>query len=344
MIAGARPVVLCTAVGIPALGPSGASAHLRGVARALRAPIIAASRSDARGEQDEADLSVLVPAVLPGWPTFGARYRELNEIRVARTVVGLCRAQRPTLVWERHALYSVTGTLLPADIPRVLEVNAPLARERRMFESLTFPWLGGATEAMALRSASRVVTVSSWLVDWARSEGANDVRHVPNGVQPHLGDREGTRRRLGLDGQLVLGFLGSMKPWHGVERLPELLDAIPEAVGLCVGDGPIKISHPRLRCVGQVPEREVADYVAAMDIGLAPYGPDAPPWFCPLKILAYRAQGTPVVASDIGDCRLLTGEGGTCGPELVDAIRCWAGRRAAVNVRSWDDVVREALA
>lgn len=344
MIAGARPVVLCTAAGIPALGPSGASAHLRGVARALRAPIVAACRSDSRGEQDEPGTSVLAPDALPGWPTWALRYRELNEIRVARLVVGLCREQRPTLIWERHALYSVTGSLLSADIPRILEVNAPLVRERRMFESLTFPWLGGATEAIALESASRVVTVSTWLADWARSEGARDVRHVPNGVEPHVGDREGTRRRLGLDGQLVLGFLGSMKPWHGVERLPELLDAIPDAVGLCVGDGPVKITHPRLRCVGQVPEREVADYVAAMDIGLAPYRADAPPWFCPLKILAYRAQGTPVVASDIGDCTLMTGDGGTCGPELIGAIEHWRGRRATVNVRSWSDVVHEALA
>ncbi len=343
MTPGVRPVVLCPATGIPALGPSGASAHLRGVARALRAPIVAARRSDTRGEQDAVGIDVIEPVALPRpWPAALHRYRELAEVRVARVVAEAARDLHPTLVWERHTLYGQSHRYLQ-DIPRILEVNAPLARERAELESLTFPWLARASERAALRNAPRVITVSAWLADWARSEGATDVRHVPNGAEPHVGDRAGTRRRLGLEGTFVLGFLGSMKPWHGVERLPALLDAFPDALGLCVGDGPVRITHPRLRCVGQVPERDVADLVAAMDIGLAPYRPDAPPWFCPLKILAYRAQGTPVVASDVGDCRTLTGEGGTVGPELEDAIRHWRGRRAEVSVRSWAQVVREAL-
>jgi glycosyltransferase involved in cell wall biosynthesis len=158
-----------------------------------------------------------------------------------------------------------------------------------------------------------------------------------------VGDRDGTRRALGLDGEFVVGFLGSMKPWHGVERLPALLDAIPDAVGLVVGDGPVRITHPRIVHAGQVDEARVADLVAAMDVGLAPYGADAPPWFCPLKILAYRAQGTPVVAADIGDCRLLVGDAGTVGEDLVDAVRAWRGRRTVPWVRGWDAVVAEGL-
>lgn len=344
MIPGPRPLVLCAAPGIPALGPSGASAHLRGVARALGAPILCARRSDARGEHDGDGLTVLTPRTEPVWPRVLDRFRELNELRFSRALVQPAIDYCPTLLWQRHTLYSDAGLRIHQEgVPWVLEVNAPLTLERSRFESLTLPWVASLYEDEALHAAPRVVTVSAWLADWARSRGARDVRHVPNGMTPQVGDREGTRRRLGIDGKFVLGFLGSMKPWHGIERLPTLLDHFPDAVGLCVGEGPVKVEHPRLLNVGQVPEAAVADHVAAMDIGLAPYRPDAPPWFCPLKILAYRAQGTPVVASAIGDCALLTGDGGYCGPDLEDGIRAWRGKRAANSVRTWADVVREAL-
>lgn len=179
-------------------------------------------------------------------------------------------------------------------------------------------------------------------MDWLRSLGCENVTLVPNGVEPHVGDREGTRARLGVHDKLVLGFLGSMKPWHGVERLPGLLDAIPGSVGLLVGEGPVVVRHPRIIAFRNVSEAVAADLVAAMDIGLAPYAADAPPWFSPMKIFAYRAQGTPVVATDVGDCARLAGDGGTATSELRDAIEAWRGRRAQPWVRSWEDVAREA--
>ena len=49
----------------------------------------------------------------------------------------------------------------------------------------------------------------------------------------------------------------------------------------------------------------LADAVSAFFCAVAPYRSDAPPWFSPLKIMQYRAQGVPIVAPDIGDCSLL---------------------------------------
>lgn len=341
---------------MPVLGPSGASAHVRGIAGALGPDAIVAARVvDRRGAAGAVDAPVVAVGV-PGWPSWLDAYREYTEVwaarRVARAAMRLAEPDGLALVWERHALFSDAGWKVHAatGAPWILEVNAPPVAERLRYETVRRRAWAEAWERDVLRAAPRVVAVSAWLADWLRDLGCRDVRHVPNGVAPHVGDRDGARRALGLEGRFVVGFLGSMKPWHGVARLPALLDALPHAAGLVVGEGLVHVAHPRLVHAGQVDEARAADLVAAMDVGLAPYGADAPPWFCPLKILAYRAQGTPTVATDVGDCRTLVGDAGTVLPAdagadaLVDAVRAWEGRRVAPSVRTWSRVVTEALA
>ncbi len=340
-------VVVCADPGVPALGPSGASAHVRGVATALRAPIVCVHATDRRGIGGE--VGVPVHGVgLAGWPRWAPR-QGLREVRTARRCAERALDLEPTLVWERHSLYSDAGWKVHAASGArwVLEVNAPLADERERYGGLPDAAFARAWERDVLLAAPEIVAVSAWLVEWLRSLGCQKVRHLPNGVALHVGRRAETRARLSLDDRFVLGFVGSMRPWHGVERMPALLDALPDAVGVIVGEG--GPTHPRLVRLGHRGEADVADVIAAMDVGLAPYGADAPPWFCPLKVLAYRAQGTPVVASDIGDTRLLVGDGGTLlsagsgAAAWVEAIDAWRGRRAEPWVRSWGEVVAEGL-
>ena len=341
-------LLLNAAPGIPVYGPSGASAHVRGLANALRPRVVITARDeDRRGRHGS--VAVPVEAVgVPGWPSWLGPWREYTEVwtarRVARAALRHAEQAAPTLIWERHSLYSDAGWKVHAktDAPWLLEVNAPLVEERLRFETVRRLAWARDWERDVLTAAPVVAGVSRWLCGWLTELGCRRVVHLPNGVEPHVGDREGTRRGLGLEGRFVIGFVGSMKPWHGVERIPGVLDAIPDAVALVVGDGEVP-GHARLVRVGQVDERRLADLVAAMDVGLAPYAADAPRWFCPLKVLAYRAQGTPVVATDIGDCRELVGDGGSVTADLVDGILAWRGRRAVPWVRSWAEVARSGM-
>ena len=62
----------------------------------------------------------------------------------------------------------------------------------------------------------------------------------------------------------------------------------------------------------------------------------------------YRAQGTPVVGTDVGETRTLVGDGGTIVPPgdlqtMIDATRYWIGRRAKPRIRSWQRVGIEML-
>jgi len=354
-----RLAYLLAAPGIPVQGPSGSSAHVRGLVGALReehqVALYALKKSDRRGRFGAPTEAVITG--IGGWPSWLSSSREIREMlaarRLARRVMAdAWRDQSPQLFIERHSLFSDAGWRVATrlDVPLVLEVNAPLAIERERFEELRRPAWAVRWERDVLQAAPAIVAVSRWLVDWLRQEmGCRNVRWVPNGVVPIRGDPVRGRKALGLGpDDFAVGFLGSMKPWHGVERLGAIARGAEARLVLLGEAGDIPDLPEDTVRTGHLDGQEVADAVAALDVGLAPYPEDAPPWFCPLKVLDYRAQGTPVVASDVGDVGELAGVGGTVVPPgdldgFIDAVKAWRGRALRPRVRSWGRVATEVL-
>ncbi|MEO0604395.1 MAG: glycosyltransferase family 4 protein [Myxococcota bacterium] len=356
-----RVLVHCADRGVPLYGPSGASEHLRGVIRALSRAghdvrVSVRCLVDARGRWGR---SLDVPAFEgppSGWPR---GLRTLGEgldaaVPLHRSVAD---GWSPDWIWERHALASgVTGFAMRIGARWLVELNAPVVIERRATGARVSRRVA-SRQGLRLRLADRVVAVSGWLANHAVAHGAcpHRVRVVPNGVEPPASaERVAARRSLPVpdDAKLVLGFVGTFKPAHGVARLPALVDALgPETWLVTVGDGPARLpAHPRIRSLGQRAPEVLGSLVAGFDVGLAPYDADAPPWFCPLKLLEYRAHGVPTVCGPIPAASRLLGD---AGGEVVshdtveawrDAVRRQAGRRPTPWVRSWDDVVAEALA
>ncbi len=357
-----RLAYLVAAPGVPVQGPSGCSAHVRALTRAFGrladTRLYAAEKSDHRGVFGE-DVPAIVSGT-PGWPSWLRPYREVREVRAARRVArGVVEAGlsdwTPDLIVERHALFSDAGWRASSRlrVPWVLEVNAPLFLERQRFEEVLQPTRARAWEREVLRAAPAIATVSQWLVRWLRQEvGCRNVHWVPNGVAPLKGDRSRGRKALGLtDDDIALGFVGSFKPWHGHDRLGELATSFGAKLVL-VGHNPRPVPgiepHHVVR-PGYLTGQALADAIAALDVGLAPYPADAPPWFCPLKIFDYRAQGVPVVTTNVGDAPVLVKGGGLAVPAddadaMVDAVRvCLARERPPPRVRSWDHVARELV-
>lgn len=281
----------------------------------------AALEEDHRGRFGSLDLPVHSASV-PGWPSWLKRFRERRETWTARRVAaGMSSAD---LIYERWTLFSRVGQ--GRGVPWVLEVNAPLVDERLRFEQVHDLAYARAWERRVLHAADLLVAVSPWLVDWlVGTIGVPEERValIPNGC------RGGLAEPADLEG-FVIGFLGSLKAWHGHERVAAIAEA--------AGGLPLIVSGTE----------DFEPLVRRMDVGLLPYRSDAPPWFCPLKLFDYQAQGTPVVASDIGHLAAWVGEGGSLVPADDDeafalACRDWRGRRAPVVTRTWEQVAQEVL-
>ncbi len=282
------------------------------------------------------------------------------------------------LVYERQSLWSVAALSFARrrGIPYFVEVNAPLTLQQREYRSLEFVEAAAAIERIILSSADLVLATSVALTDYAHDCGASRraTRVVPCGVSTDLFVDVVEGRERAVD-QFVLGFVGSLKPWHGVEIL---LDAFRELHArydgyrlLIVGDGPMRESiesfcrehalEQHVTLTGSVPHESIAEYLAQMDVGIAPYPPLPSFYFSPLKVWEYAAAGLPIVASACGDvaevlphktAALLHPPGNVTkivkhveklrtDPDL--AVRLARRARRAVRARTWDRLAARIL-
>ena len=186
-----------------------------------------------------------------GEPLKRAILRLLDNFWIHAAARRIVSTWKPDVVYERYALTAFAGAWLARDIgvPFVLEVNAPLASEEQGFRNLRLGALAYGIERMLLRRADRVIVVSRALHEWVVSHGvpAERVLVLPNagvaGWSVSESDARAVRAREGLDDDaFVVGFCGSLKPWHGVTHLLEAAARAAETIHnlrvLIVGDGP----------------------------------------------------------------------------------------------------------
>jgi glycosyltransferase involved in cell wall biosynthesis len=285
-------------------------------------------------------------------------------------------------LYERLSLWSVAGAVFARrrSIPFLVEVNAPLTEEASKYRSLPFRETAAYLEEKVLRDASRVVVVSEELAEYAAAHrvARDKITVLPNAINPSIfredglpGPRpEGPKR----DG-FWIGFVGSLKPWHGVEILVEaFLELRKERSDyrlLIVGDGPLieTVRSTLLRAVpadafcltGAVRHSEVPRFLRIADVAVAPY-PELPSfYFSPMKVFEYCAMGKALVASRIGQVATLLKDGETAlltkpgdAGELAGAIRALredaplrarlgTAARSLVEGRTWTRNAEEVI-
>jgi glycosyltransferase involved in cell wall biosynthesis len=336
---------LCTDFGIPVHGTKGAAIHVRELSRALAGRghdlRIYTPRAGGPAPRDfdvpvreiplEAEARRVIEHV-GGDPAAGpAEIAALRSMLYAATLPRRLAPEletfRPDAIYERYALFGAAGLALARTlgVPLLLEVNAPLSDEQAQHRGLAFAEAARGIERDLLQAADRVIVVSDALAGWAMGQGADPARVVvlPNAVDPKrfmvdavAGGRERARIRavLGAGDRPVIGFVGSLKPWHDVDALVRALGDLArrgtEAHLLVVGDGPERGAlEARVRgeglaamttFTGAVEHSAIPAWLAAMDIAVAPYAPAEDFYFSPLKLYEYLAAGRPVVAAVVG--------------------------------------------
>ncbi|TWT40450.1 2-deoxystreptamine glucosyltransferase [Phycisphaerae bacterium RAS1] len=336
-----RLLYVCNDFGIPPDGTKGPSIHLRSITAAL-----AAAGCEVRLLSPKAGPGPGHPVVRllpPGCPPADESARLLRDYMTPRGLGdALAREIRPLLynawaldearraladrpvdvVLERLSLFSHLGLDLAEalDVPLVVEVNAILTDEARRYRALQRIELAETIERRVLERAAALLVVSRQLADQLAQRGVerDKIVVIPNGADVEHFDAapppDACRAALGLAGRFVVGFVGSLKVWHGADVLVEAfakLHAVDSAARLLiVGAGP---QEPSLRTqaaelslgesavfTGAVSHEQVPAMVRAMDVAVAPYVSIEGFCFSPIKLFEYMAAGACVVASRIG--------------------------------------------
>lgn len=309
---------------------------------------------------------------LPG----GKRVYELMSL--AYNVVGYrdlaarIRRQRPDLLYERYSLNTFCGVWASRrfGVPLLLEVNAPLYHEQRELGALAFERVARFSEAWICSHSTRTIVVTAAMKQILVDEGvpADHISVMHNGIDPerfHCGvPAEEVRRRYGLAGATVIGFVGWLRKWHGLEMLVEIAREARFAERgvrlLLVGDGPALADIRRdveahslqetVILTGAIPHAEVPAHIAAFDIAVQP---SATPYACPMKIVEYLGMRKCIVAPDQGNIRELLQDGVTgvlfaAGDKAslraaLERAICSAEQRQQIAQRGFDSIFQRGL-
>jgi glycosyltransferase involved in cell wall biosynthesis len=231
-------------------------------------------------------------------------------------------AYQPDLIYERAYYIQTSGINVAKKfkIKHYLEVNAPYTEETTEFEKArtVFARTAEEREEKQLISPDKIFVVSSALRDYFtdKIKGINQKNIIvtPNCVNPEKIKVDTTLRikieeKYGLKDYTVVGFVGSIFPYHGVDIL---IDAFNEVYKknekiklLIVGDGLIA---PQLKkhaqtleaanhiiFTGNVSHSDIFSYIDLMDITVLA----DTKWYCsPIKIFEYGALAKAVIAPD----------------------------------------------
>ncbi|MDA8052242.1 MAG: glycosyltransferase family 4 protein [Rhodospirillales bacterium] len=298
----------------------GQSVHLEEMVAAFRSMghevLVVGPSAYARGRLGAESRTVaLARRLLPGAV---AEFAELSyNLSAWRRLARAAAAFRPDLIYERYNLYYLAGKWLARrrGILFYVEVNAPLAEERARFGGLRLARIARTAERSVWRAADRVFAVTGTLKQRIAAAGIPEARIAvtPNGVALERFAARQEQSDCQRRQRLVLGFVGFVRPWHGLDTVIRgMSEAAPDLSLVIAGEGPARADLERLaetlgcadrvHFLGLVERQEVPALLAGFDVALQPR---VLPYASPLKLFEYMAAGCAIVAPDQPNIRAI---------------------------------------
>jgi glycosyltransferase involved in cell wall biosynthesis len=241
-----------------------------------------------------------------------------------RQACRIIEGEQPDVLYERHVNY--VGVMLSKrfGLPLILEMNGSntFRREWRQRHSHLYPWMIRRWERRSCQEADAVTVVAPFLKQYLERIGilAEKIFVIPNGVDtnrffPDDQASSDIRRKYGLDGKKIVGFVGGLRRYHGVDVLINCIRTVVKEIHdvhfLIVGDGPPRAALEKeardlgvsafLTYTGSVPYKDVPAFINAMDVTVSPFAKLPDFHFSPIKIFEYMAVSKPVIASRYPD-------------------------------------------
>jgi glycosyltransferase involved in cell wall biosynthesis len=310
----------------PGTQAGGAASHIKGVVEGLvdlGASIQIVSNDRISGfDENHLPVNVIEPVSLGA---SRAIFDINNNLNFTYHLLPLLKQGNPDLVYQRYARFSWAGVVaaMETNRPLFLEYNGSEVWVGKNWDRVGKLDLLERYEQLNLKAATRIFVVSEVERRNLEKRGVDSDKIIinPNGVDPSffhpgVGGSE-LRHKLGLrDDEVVVGFVGTFGPWHGVLVLA---DAIKTELAdlsvrfLLVGSGSLHAQVQRMLVeetnagrvifTGPVGHKEVAALLDASDILVSPHVPlaDGSEFFgSPTKLFEYMAMGKGIVASRLG--------------------------------------------
>lgn len=240
--------------------------------------------------------------------------------------LGMLKRDRPDALIVRLDAFRISALAAAwvRHLPIIVEADGASSYEWLTFNHGRYLWPKALLwcEKTMLKGAAGVFTQSQVAKDYfvmTHRLAPEKIAVITNGADPVMPlskkDTDDLLYALGLQNdQQIIGFVGSMHHWHGVDQVAALigdvLSEFPQVVFLFVGGGGalekalkdqlLSTHFTRVIFTGTVPYEKVSCYIQLFSIAIAPYPAIEVFYFSPVKLFEYMAAAKPIVAAKIG--------------------------------------------